>query len=70
MTLTHSSLVGRETVGIALTIAALNDLENKSADIENAYLNAPSKDQIFVVLGPEWCEDAGKKAGIVPLFLH
>ena len=64
-TLTYSSVVGRETVRIALTIAALNDLEVKSADIENAYLNAPSKEKIWVVLGPEWGEDAGKKAILV-----
>ena len=64
-TLVYASVVGRETVRIALTIAALNDLEVKSADIENAYLNAPNKEKIWVVLGPEWGADAGKKAIIV-----
>jgi hypothetical protein len=40
-TLTYASVVSRESVRIALTLAALNDLEVKTADIENAYLTAP-----------------------------
>ena len=39
-TLTYASIVLRESVRIALTLAALNDLEVKTADIENAYLTA------------------------------
>ena len=50
-TLTYASVVGRETVRIALTLAALNDLEVKAADIENAYLTAPNKEKI---LGCSW----------------
>ena len=38
---TYSSVVSRETVRIALTIAALNDLEVKAGEIMNAYLTAP-----------------------------
>ena len=38
---THASVVSRESVQIALTLAALNDLEVRTADIENAYLTAP-----------------------------
>jgi hypothetical protein len=38
---TYASVVSRESVHIALTLAALNDLEVKTADIENAYLTAP-----------------------------
>jgi hypothetical protein len=40
-TVTYASVVSRESVRIALTLAALNDLEVKTADIENAYLTAP-----------------------------
>jgi hypothetical protein len=40
-TLTYSSVVSRESVRIALTLTALNQLEVKTADIENAYLTAP-----------------------------
>jgi hypothetical protein len=35
-TLTYSSVVSRESVRIALTLAALNDLEVKTANIGNA----------------------------------
>ena len=40
-TLTYASVVSRESVIIALTLAALNDLEVKTGDIQNAYLTAP-----------------------------
>jgi hypothetical protein len=64
-TLTYSSVVSRESVRIALTLAALNDLEVKTADIENAYLTAPVSEKVWTVLGPEFGSDAGKKAILV-----
>jgi hypothetical protein len=42
-TMTYASVVSRESVRIALTLVALNDLEVKTADIENAYLTAPTQ---------------------------
>ena len=45
-TLTYASVVSRETVRIALTLAALNDLEVKTGDIENAYLPVPAMEKI------------------------
>ena len=59
--LTYSSVVSRETVRIALTLAALNDLEVKTSDIKNAYLTAPCAEKVWTVLGPEFGEDEGKK---------
>jgi Reverse transcriptase (RNA-dependent DNA polymerase) len=64
-TLTYSSVVSRESVRIALTLAALNDLEVKSSDIENAYLTAPVAEKIWTILGPEFGTDKGKKAIVV-----
>ena len=64
-TITYASVVSRETVRIALTIAALNDLEVKIGDVENAYITAPCAEKIWTVLGPEFGADAGKKAIIV-----
>ena len=64
-TITYSSVVGRETVRIALTLAALNDLEVKVADIMNAYVTAPTEEKIWTILGPEFGNDQGKKAVIV-----
>ena len=63
--MTYASVVSRESVRIALTLAALNDLEVKTADIENAYLTAPVSEKIWTVLGPEFGADEGKRALIV-----
>ena len=46
-----SSVVSRETVRIALTIAALNDLEVKAGDIMNSYLTDPINEKLCTVLG-------------------
>ena len=62
---TYSSVVSRETVRITLTVAALNDLEVKGSDVENAYLTAPCDERIWTILGPEFGPDAGKRALIV-----
>jgi len=63
--MTYASVVSRETVRIALMLAALNDLEVKASDIQNAYLTAPCAEKIWTVLGPEFGPEAGKKAIIV-----
>jgi hypothetical protein len=63
--LTYASVVSRDTVRIALTIAALNALEVKTSDIQNAYLTAPCVEKIWLKLGPEWGADEGKKAFVV-----
>ena len=64
-TMTYASVVSRETVRIALTIAALNDLEVKVGDVLNAYITAPITEKVWTVLGPEFGQDAGKRAIIV-----
>ena len=43
--LTYSSVVSRDSVCIALTIAALNDLKVLSCDIQNAYLTAKCREK-------------------------
>jgi len=63
--MTYASVVSRETVRIALTMAALQDLEVKTSDIQNAYLTAPCAEKVWTVLGPEFGPDAGKRAIIV-----
>jgi hypothetical protein len=52
-------------VRVALTLAALNDLDVNMADIENAYLMAPITEKVCYALGPEFGDDAGKRALIV-----
>jgi hypothetical protein len=52
-------------VRVALTLAALNDVDVKMADIENAYLTAPITEKVWTVLGSEFGDDAGNRALIV-----
>ena len=67
--LTYASVVTRESVRIALTIAALNDLEVKTSDIENAYLTAPTEEKLYTILGSEFGEDKGK-IGVIKRALY
>jgi len=64
-TLTYASVVSRETVRIALTMAALNDLQVKASDIQNAYLTAPCSEKVWLRVGTEFGPNAGKRAIIV-----
>jgi hypothetical protein len=47
-TITYASVVSRETVCLALTIASLNDLEVKVGNVLNAYITAPVKEKVWV----------------------
>ena len=62
---TYANVVSRETVRIALNLAALNGLEVKCGDVLNAYINAPVKEKIWTYLRPEHSHNEGKKAIIV-----
>ncbi len=52
--ITYSSIVAHDSVRLAFLIAALNDLEILSADIGNAYLNAPTKEKVHTMCGIEF----------------
>ncbi|KAI2506427.1 Reverse transcriptase (RNA-dependent DNA polymerase) [Fragilaria crotonensis] len=60
---TFASVVSRDTVRLFFLLAALNDLDVLSCDIQNAYLAAPNKEKVWTKftdqLGPEY---NGKKA--------
>jgi hypothetical protein len=43
---------------------ALRDLEFMTVDVENAYLTAPTSENVWTIYGPEFGPDAGKKATI------
>jgi hypothetical protein len=58
-------MVSRESVRIALLVAALNDLDVMGADILNAYLSARTTENIWTILGAEWGADAGHLALII-----
>ena len=57
---TYSSVVARDSVRICLLIAALNDLDLQSADIEHAYLTAPCSEKVWTRGGREFGSDMGK----------
>ena len=63
--ITYSSVVSRDSVRIALTIAALNGLNVRACDIQNAYLTAPCREKIWTVAGPEFGSEAGKNMLVV-----
>jgi hypothetical protein len=64
--LSYSTVVTRESVRIAFLIAALNEIEIKSIDIGNAYLNAPAREKVYTTAGPEFGPDKiGKPVLIV-----
>ena len=63
--ITYASIVSRETVRIALMIAALNDLEAKFGNILNAYVQAPDTDKVRTTLGPKFGKEVGKTAMIM-----
>jgi hypothetical protein len=60
---TFASVVSRDTVRLFFLLAALNDLDLLSCDIQNAYLAAPNKEKVWTKftdqLGPEY---SGKRA--------
>ena len=49
----YSSIVSRETFGIALMITTLNDLETDSGHILNAYLQALVTEKVLVAMDLE-----------------
>ena len=50
----YAGVVSRESVCIALTYAALNELDVFTADIRNAYLQALSSQKDYIICGPEF----------------
>ena len=58
-TLTYSSVVSRDSVCIALTMAALNGLTVMACDIQNAYLTADCREKIWTQAGLEFGSEAG-----------
>ena len=57
--LTYASVVSRDSVRIALTIAALNGLKVMACDIQNAYLTADCREKIWTRAGPEFGSEEG-----------
>jgi hypothetical protein len=60
-TLTNASVVSSDSVRLALTIAALNDLKVMACDIQNAYLTAYCHEKIWTRAGAEFGSKAGAR---------
>ena len=58
--ITYSSVVSRDSFRLAFTIAALNGVDDFSCDLENAYLNAMCRKNIWFEGRTECGEDKGK----------
>ena len=63
--ITYSSVVSRDSVRLAFLIAALNDLEVIACDVGNAYLNAPCREKVWFVAGPEFGSRQGSVVKVV-----
>ena len=63
-------MVTRDSVRIAFTLAALNDLQILAGDVQNAYLNAPTKEKIWFKAGPEFGKDKVGKPVLVVWALY
>ena len=63
---TYAGVVSRESVIIAFTYAAFNNLDVWAGDVQNAYLQAPCSEKYYTVLGPGFgSEYKGRKAIII-----
>lgn len=61
----YSTVVSRDSVRIILTTAAFHGLEVLGADIQNAFLTAPTKEKVWLEAGPEFGPEQGKTFIIV-----
>jgi hypothetical protein len=52
--ITYSSVVSRDSVWILLMNAALNELELRAADVQNAFLTAPNLEKCCMMAGDEF----------------
>ena len=67
---TYAGVVSRESIRIAFTYAALNDLDVFAADVRNAYLQAPSSQKDYVICGPEFGLENVGKVGLIHRALY
>ena len=58
--MTYSSVVSRDVVHIVLLISDLNNLDILAGDIQDDFLEAPTKENIFFYAGDEWKADKEK----------
>jgi hypothetical protein len=68
---TYAGVVSREeSVRIALTYSALNELDVMAADIRNAYLQAPSSQKDYIICGPKFGLENLRKVALIKRALY
>ena len=65
LALTYSSVVSRDSVWIAMTIAALNDLDVLAYDIQNIYLTEDCRERVWVMSGTKFGSKFGKNIMVI-----
>ena len=55
----YSGVVSLKGLRLVLFLAELNGLESWSTDIGNAYLEAETKEKVYIIAGPEFGELEG-----------
>lgn len=68
--ITYASVVSRESVRIAFLVAALNQLDILAGDVQGAYLNAPCREKIYTVCGPEFGAHLVGRIAVIRLALY
>jgi hypothetical protein len=66
----YAGVVSRDSVRIALTYAALNELDVFAADVQNAYLQAPSSERHYVICGKEFGEENEGRVALIRRALY
>ena len=61
----YSNVVSRDTFPIRFIVADLNTLDVLAGDIQNAFLEFRTKDNIFFYSGDEWKSDKEKVVIVV-----
>ena len=61
-------MISRDSIRLALLAAALNDLKILVGDIQNAYLNTPTKERVYIICGSEFGSYVDRSALIVKAF--
>ena len=66
----YDIVVSRKSVRIEFLIAALNDLDIMAADVQRAYLNAPCKEKVYTICGPEFGPELRGRIAIIVKALY
>ena len=62
---TYYSVASHDSVRLAFLITALNDLDVMACNVGNAYLNAPCREKVWFVAGPEFGSRQGTVTRVV-----